>query len=383
MSNKLSHSSVSMFQSCARKYQLHYKDKYRSKEQSAALLWGSAIDTALNYLLTDINRQRVDYLGQEYNIQFTQAWSKGFINKKQASLIDNEDIVYAASDFDADLISPADLAAAHAKVGLGGIYQGVGTAIVPEALFEIMDTIRKEKEAKGWVNLTSTQRKFYNYMHWLSLHAKGVILIKAYIDQIVPKIKRVLSGQKEISLTTDEGDSITGFIDAVLEWEDGRVIVFDHKTAAREYEWDAVLKSPQLALYTYAVEDEYKTNHAGFIVLRKNIDKQKTKKCLSCKHDGTGSRAKKCDNEIDGKRCNGEWLERINPKGRIDVLINEIPARTKEIVLENFSDVNAAIKTGIFPRNLGSCEKPFKCQFIGLCWSNKTDDLVKLEDESK
>ena len=381
MSNKLSHSSLTVYQSCPKKYYYHYKEKYRAKETSAALLWGSAIDAALNHLLLDLSKKRVDYLGQEYIITLTNSWRKGFINKQQVDLQDNEDIVYAASDFDGELISYADLAATHAKMGLGGVYEGVGVVRTPEDCLELVEAIRKRKEAKGWSGLESVERKFYNYMHWLSMHAKGIILIKAYIEQIVPKIKKVLSGQKEINLVNEDGDAITGFIDAVLEWEDGRTVVFDHKTAAREYEWDAVLKSPQLALYVHAVESEFNTRNAGYIVLRKQIDKQKTKKCQVCGHDGTGSRAKTCDNKVDGKRCGGVWLEKVNPKGRIDVLINEIPKRTEEIVLDNFVDINAQIKTGIFPRNLSACSNPFPCPFQKLCWQNKTEGLIKLEED--
>jgi hypothetical protein len=378
---KLSHSSVSSYQTCARKYYYHYIEKLRPKEQSAALLWGSAIDTALNYLLLDINKQRVDYLGQEYNIHFTNAWRKAWVNKVQTDLQDNETIVYAASDFDGDLISQADLNAVVAKTGLGGIYQGVAPVRTPEEALELVDTIKKLKEAKGWENLTSKERRYYNYMHWLSMHAKGVILIRQYIEQIVPKIKRVLSGQKEITLSNDDGDVITGFVDAVLEWEDGRIIVFDNKTAAREYEWDAVLTSPQLALYVAAVQEEYNTKFAGFIVLRKQIDKQKTKKCSVCGHDGTGGRAKTCDNEVNGKRCGGAWLEKINPKGRIDVLINEISDHVKDIVLENFMDIAYMIKQNVYPRTLSACERPFPCSFRDLCWKNKMEGLFKLEDK--
>lgn len=381
MKNKLSHSAISQYQQCPKKYYYHYKEKYRSKETSAALLWGSAIDTALNFILLDINKQRVDYLGQEYIIHFTNAWRKGVINKVEVDLVSNPDIVYAASDFDAELISDADLNMMMAKLGIGGEFQGIGVVRSNEDVVELVSSIKKQKEAKGWENLEIKERQFYNHMHWLSMHAKGVILIKQYIEQIVPKIKKVLSGQKQITLKTEDGDEITGFIDAVLQWEDNRIIVFDHKTAAREYEWDAVLKSSQLALYVYAVEEEYNTKTAGYIVLRKNIDKNRIKKCKECGHDGSKSRAKTCDNEVDGKRCGGQWAEKIKPKGRIDVLINDIPERIKDIVLENFQDINAQIKTGIFPRNLNSCESPFRCPFIDICHKNDTSKLLKLDDK--
>jgi hypothetical protein len=86
---------------------------------------------------------------------------------------------------------------------------------------------------------------------------------------------------------------------------------------------------------------------------------------------------------VDGKRCGGEWKERISPDGRIDVLINEIPHRTEEIVMENLADVNHQIKQGLFTRNLASCTSPFPCPFFKLCWNNSKEDLIDMNEEVK
>jgi hypothetical protein len=180
-----------------------------------------------------------------------------------------------------------------------------------------------------------------------------------------------------------EGDEITGFVDAVVEWEGKGVVVIDNKTAAREYDWDAVQKSPQLALYMHALSHEFNTRTAGFVVLRKGIKKNKTKQCNKCKHDGTGSRAKTCDNEVDSKRCTGTWNEQIAPEGEINVLIANIPERLEEIVIENMADMTHLIKQGVFPRSLGSCDKPFPCAFKKLCFENSTEDVVCVKEEGE
>lgn len=378
--NRLSHSACNQYMSCPKKYYYHYVEKLRTVEQSAALLWGSSVDTAISTVLIDVKWQNVDYLAQEYEIVFRNAWRRGMVNKVMVDLMDNENIVYAATDYDPELLTYADLEAAHVMLSKGGKYEGVYTARMPTDCLEAVDAVRNRKEANGWENLSIPERQFYNYMHWVCMYTKGMLLIKKYIEQIVPKIKNVLAVQRQIDLTNEEGDSVIGYVDAVLEWEDGRVVVFDNKTAARAYEWDSVLTSPQLALYVHALENEFKTRTAGFIVMSKQIDKQRVKTCKSCGHVAE-SRAKTCDATINGKRCGGEWNEKIDPQARIDVIISDIPARTEEIVLENYMDINHMIKQEVFPRNLNACDRPFACPFKNLCWKGQQGSLIKLEED--
>ena len=301
--NRLSNSSVNTYMTCPKKYEYHYKHKLRHKYSSSALLFGSALDAALSTMLVHHGQNNVDWLGQTYLSEFTNNWIRGKVNDKFVDLMDNELLVYAASDFDYKILQPKDWITALAR--LQSFYPNAGTFSSPDAegLLELYKSIGKRKEANGFDNLHSDERKFYNYMNWTSMFRKGELMLKAYLTEVIPRIKKVLAVQKQIDIQGEDGDSIIGFIDFIAEWEDGRIVIFDNKTSARAYEDDAVLKSPQLTLYTYAVESEYKTRTAGFIVLRKAINKDVGKVCSSCKYDGTGGRAKTCDNTIKGKRC--------------------------------------------------------------------------------
>ena len=49
--NKLSHSQVSRYGLCPKSYEFHYVRKIRTSVMSAALVYGSALDSALNQLL--------------------------------------------------------------------------------------------------------------------------------------------------------------------------------------------------------------------------------------------------------------------------------------------------------------------------------------------
>jgi hypothetical protein len=379
--NRLSHSAVGKFQTCAKAYQFHYIDKIRSTVTHSALPFGSAVDAAVGALLEDHKNGNVDELGQSYEGIFIKNWREGKIGNSVVSLFDNPDLVYAAADLDTKLFNDKDwlqILTAGQNVYLGlNAFKGVTS----EAITETYDMILSEKESKGWDNVPVNARKFYNYVNWLCLAKKGVLMLETYRKEVLPKIKKVLAIQKEIKIENDVGDSIIGFIDLVAEWEDGKVYIIDNKTAARDYEWDAVSKSTQLALYVHAVENEYATRNAGFIVLGKGIDKQSSKSCASCGFDMTGSRAKTCTNEDSGKRCGGSITEVVNPKATVQILLGEIPAKVDELVLENMMDVNAAIKTGIFPRNLSACQKPFLCPYFSKCWHGSDKGLVGPDDK--
>ena len=52
MKTTLSHSQIGRYQMCPKSYEYYYIQKLRPKVHSASLVFGSAIDNALNALLT-------------------------------------------------------------------------------------------------------------------------------------------------------------------------------------------------------------------------------------------------------------------------------------------------------------------------------------------
>ena len=148
------------------------------------------------------------------------------------------------------------------------------------------------------------------------------------------------------------------------------------------YDDDAVLISPQLTLYTHVLSDTYKTRRAGFVVLHKQIKKNKKKICSKCGYDGSGERHTTCPNEVEGKRCKGEWSITVDPEVTYQVLINEIPERMEELVIENMEMINECITRGIFTRNLTNCKTRYgsDCEYVGLCREGKKDGLVCMKE---
>jgi hypothetical protein len=63
------------------------------------------------------------------------------------------------------------------------------------------------------------------------------------------------------------------------------------------------------------------------------------------------------------------------------VIVNDIPDRLEEIVIENMDAVNMALKSGVFIRNFDSCLRfngMVRCNFYDKCHSNTNEGLVDM-----
>lgn len=358
MSNKLSHSAVTKYSDCAMSYKFHYVDKLRGTTQSAALLFGTAIDKAVECMVLNKDVKDGDNLKRGIET-FNVYWERQEINGVVTELITCPDIVYANNDYDEDLLP--------------------GRQELTGPMLEI-ERVKSRKDEVGFDNLTIDEKKKYNLANWWMAKKRGTLMLEAIYNEIIPKIVKVHSTQEKIELSNGK-DSVVGYTDLVADWETlGNTIIFDFKTSTRPYEEDSVRTSPQLALYMHALQEKYKTRKTGFIVLSKIIQKNRKKICSVCGNDGTGARHKTCNNETTGKRCNGEWNETISPKANITVIIDTIPEQLENIVLENFDNVSKVLDTGVYIRNLGACRKNWGlCDFYGLCHSNSMKGLVKKE----
>lgn len=355
MKNKLSHSSLSKFQDCPKAYDYHYNHKLRGTTMSAALLFGTAVDKAVEAMVK----------GKDNYIEvFDKLWEEQEINGKAIKLQTFPDIVYANNDFDIELLD----------TNLDPIYFNV----------DIINNVENMKKEIGFNNLQLGDKIFYNSINWFIAKKRGHLMLEAVKIEVIPKLKKVHSLQEKIDLSNESGDSVIGYTDMVADWEtEGNTVVFDFKTSTRDYAEDSVLSSPQLALYVNALKEKYNTRKAGFIVLSKVIHKNRKKICKECGNDGSGKRHKTCDamvKDAKGVRCNGEWEETIDPKAKVTVIIDEVPEQMEEMVIENAVTINHAIDAKVYVRNFSSCVKPYgKCVYFSLCHHKSMEGLVKNE----
>lgn len=365
MAIKLSHSAVRVFGECARRYKLHYVDRLRPKLMHSALVYGSAIDRAVEVLLKTKNLE-------EASKAFDEAFTNSFIQDTLQYVPDNINIVYAERDFDGDLLTLEDEESYKKFQKELGFVNG-------DTISESLNDLKRAKKSLGFLNMEPVQRKLMNFANWLSLRRKGHYMIRGFNDEVVPKIKQVLATQKEIQLSNGE-DSVTGFLDLAVEWEDGKRYLLDLKTSTKEYEEDAAMRSQQLILYYHASKEEFKFDGVGFIVLYKGLIKDKAKICRECGYDGSGGSHRTCPATIADERCGGEWYATVNPKCKVEVLLSEVSPVAEDLVLETFDDTADSVKRGVFPPNLQACKQgALVCPFFGVCWKNDKSEVYVSE----
>ena len=346
----LSHSQLKRYQDCPKSYYYHYIKRLRPSTTTGALLFGDALDKALNSLL--LNE------GDAYS-RFMEAFTYGEINKVKEYLPTSQNLVYATTDYDVDLLSDDDFAEIN-KVVTGPSY----------------DELKEIRDDRGYDGFSKEQRAKYNYINWLCLTKKAKYIIDGYRAKILPKIKRVIAVQEKIEISNGD-DQLLGFVDLIAELEDHGVVIIDHKSSKMDYEDDAVSHSAQLILYTHCLSEKYNTNKAGFIVMKKGM--KKDKKCSVCGHVGKGTH-KTCDAEVDGKRCNGKWDKKL--RAEFQVIVDEVPEAKQDMIMENIDELNKCIKAELYPANYEKCTNWYggMCAFYHKCHSNSMKGLVEMPE---
>lgn len=246
MKNRLSYSAVERYNVCPRAYFYHDIAKIREKVVGSALVFGSAMDSALNALMKPGSKE------DPYQA-FEDSWRLAKINEVEERLSTTDNVRYSLGDLDVSVLDEA-------------------TSKRLKRYIDQADILIQKRRSKL---MTPKDEKVYNFLAWHSLRAKGRMMIDAYLKEIKPNVKRVIAVQKSFMLENEEEDRFIGFIDMICEWKDGRIVVFDHKTTSSNYTEDSVKESRQLATY-FTVEDSITRDNlfAGFIVLHKNIRKK-------------------------------------------------------------------------------------------------------------
>lgn len=356
---KLSHSGRGKFEHCGEMYNLHYNQKIRPAGTTSALLFGSAIDKAAeHYLLT----------GSQTAAQvFIDTWSKQEINGTLTDLQTHSTFEFHPNDFDHELLLESD-----------------NKLLLEGTVYETVPALVEAGENKERIHLAN----------WFSLYRKGLIIINAFMDWVDKNVEEVLEVQCEIELEDDNGDEITGKADFVLRMKGYPVpLLVDLKTAARYYERDSVKKSEQLATYFFYLQNtKYpEMKRCAYLVISKNIKKNRVKTCLKCGHVTEG-REKSCANKVDGftkkgkatkVRCDGDFSVVINPEASIQYIHDEIPEQMIEETMTKFANTISRINEGDFEKNLDGCDSYFgrRCPYYNYCHNDR--DMTGLIKKDK
>lgn len=232
------------------------------------------------------------------NIEYLKRW------KKQK---ENPDIEYFKSDIDLSILDENQIES---------LKKFDPEVEDHETFIEECFAIIKKKE-----KLSEEDQKLYNRIAWECLYSKGLMLIEAYNNDIMPQIHTVFEIQKKIELTDDNGNTVIGYIDAIVSFIDApdRKVILDNKTSSKAYDADSVLESPQLATYCEAEQIEY----GAYAVVEKTIRKKE-------------------------------------PRTRSQLIIDKIPEKTIDETFEMYDTVLEGIKNEEFDKNYSS-----GCYFFG------------------
>jgi hypothetical protein len=380
---KLSHSAIEKYRTCPQMYKLHYIDKIRSNFLGSALLFGNAMDEALNVVLL---QKKIDRSEAEEKLMkedplkvFDFHMTMRVMNKEigPEDIRTSQLIQYFGGDFEPGVLLAEDWEKLEIYIENAGYEEKD-----PEVLYEAL----KEKIKEGDAELTD--QCYFNYASWLSMRRKGHLMIETYQNEILPQIEKVHSIQRKLSLPNDNGDEIIGFLDVELEFVDKEgIFVTDNKTASKPYKEDAINdieEKGQLLLY-----DEFAGHGQGaYIVMVKKPKLIKHKKCQKCGHESTG-REKTCKvsdkalltNPPKPVRCGGDFEIEVEPQIKYQILTGTIDEAKKDLLFERINDILDKIENKEFQQNRDNCfQYGRKCPYYDHC---RTGDMKNLSRVGK
>lgn len=339
---KLSHSAVEKYNQCSELYRLHYIAKIREEKTNSNLTFGAALDEGLNDLLRTKLAVKPEVFPTPLKA-FMEKWQTVDINGIKYDARFCTLIEYSKKDLDLNLFTESD-------------YALIKDEYPEESPAEFAAEIEAQRAIQPWwsyAKMDDNAKIAYNFLCWISLARKAQLIFEAYVNEILPQIRQVTLIQEEISLENDEGDSVTGFIDFIAEWEDGNVYIMDNKTTSdfKYYKADSVKLSNQLSLYGFAKD----IKKAGYVAILKEI-------------------------KADGRKKGSL------PKVKIKVVLDDISEEHQNKTLAKFNITNKKIKAKEFKKleDESLCMAyGKKCPMAGLCWRNSMEGLIKKEDNKR
>lgn len=329
----LTQSKMSKFLRCPFSYDCHYNKKIRPIKDGSALMFGIAIDDMLNGLLLGESKERCHEIFKETITRYELG-----------------SVVISSKDFDDDIINDRrrDVAQKFLKKKF---------KIDKPMKIMFKEIYDKQKDKK---KLTKQEEKIIDYIARVSLFSKSEIILDAYEEQVMPRIKKVHAVQKS---------SKQGILDLKADIDKiGNTHIVDNKTSVSEYDEKATDNSVQLILY--AVEE--KCNKVMFIVIPKVMKKKKV--CKVCNKE-CNTQHKTCNETVNGKRCHGEFT--YTPYIDIQFVPGKVTKKMRERAKEIQDGIEKLIESEQFVCNFANCNNQFgrPCDYKELYWKGDMSNL--------
>lgn len=353
----ISYSSTSCWKRCPEMFRLQYVLGVQAREEGASLVFGIALDNAINKLLLAIKNNNPIPSAESIKQIFVES-EKGW---RQA--LNNPKYKYTKADFDAKVLKQEDWTLInHFEKELG----------------VSLEQARKAFNQKAFKRMSQQEDLLYCKAAWLSMKNKGFLMIEAFIKDILPQITEVISLQHKIEGRVGES-KLVGYIDLICKLKQyDKPVVIDLKTAAMSYDNDSVYLSEQLILYLLYAGKQLNTTLAGFCVLLKGISSNIF--CSICGQKKT-TQHKTCNAVINGVRCNGEWSE--VPIALTQLLINNISEDIQQKFAADLANLTSLMESGLYYMNRDSCKDFGLCKYYGLCHFKNLDEYIWKSEQDK
>lgn len=366
MAIRTSYSQNNTYIKCPKHWYWKYVEKLDADFEGASTHFGTAVDKAVMAMLQG---------NKNYMTVFSDSWFSTITRKKEYyQIFDNSYIIFSHADFDKDVLKDEDLDAMNKwKEELG-----LTKETDPVKQFNTVQKNKKNPYKKQPLN----ELKYFNRCSWLSLKRKGELLLELFERDFLPKVKKVHSVQKFYNVKDPTtGDMIMGTLDFAVDLEGyEKPVIVDLKTAAKPYSQEDIELSEQLPIYLALSRGKFdwETDLVGYVVLVKRIGKDKIAHCKSCGHTKT-TRHATCNNEIDGKRCDGEWEESLKLEPQMQIIIERKSQEDIDKVLLDYGNIIDAMKRNIIYMNRERCHNWYgnRCPFFNACHNNDLSGLKR------
>lgn len=330
----LSHSQLSTFKDCERKWFLQKIERLRPTFTGSALIFGSALDSAVESILLDMMLPEKERKNLDPKEVFLKQLDNFQVNGKDKKL--PEDLLavkFFASNVDEKLLKTIDLAPDFERIG-----------IEPIEVAPFLEYCKTQRKAK--VELEDTEQMLFNTLAYRTIQTSGLMFIDALIEWIEENVAEVHSVQKKIEIDDGNGNKFVGYLDFIVTLKDGRKLLIDLKSSSNPklyYPEDSASKSPQLGIYA----QEEGLFNVAYLVIDKNV-------------------------RVRDPRIRLHFIEGEITEDFLDEVFEEITDCVDKIYEKMEYGKEA------FEMNKDSCNNYGSCEYRDYCWKGSKKNLEKV-----
>jgi len=317
----LSHSQMNTYTDCPRKWFLDKQKRLRPNYKGSALLFGSALDSAVEHILLNLEDPEAKIMARkEFRYNLKNFDVNGVKKQLPSDLLD---VRFFAGDVDPKLLDQELVD----QICVENLH------IEALDLADFLEYCKQQRKSK--TALKKVEQKLFNWMAYSSMMIKGIMLLDVLGDWIDENIAEVHEVQKKIEIENNNGDKFIGYLDFIVTLKDGRRVLIDLKTSSnptKYYPPESASESVQLGIYAQeeGIED------VAYLVGDKKIRVRE-------------------------------------PRVRLSFIEGKITEEHLDTIFENIEEATTEIKEklelgeGAFEKNLDSCVNFGGCPYFNYC----------------